>query len=111
MFFSKKDKQRSELIDMLSTAGTLGTQIVISTFIGAGMGWYLDKHSQEWFGVATGPWGMIVFLLLGIVAGFRTCFQEIQKIQRLEEERSKAKQELLGVRKTGEDSGNDDSKD
>ena len=108
MFFSRKG-EHAELIDMLSTAGTLGTQIAVSIFIGAGMGWYLDKHSQEWFGVATGPWGMIVFLLLGIIAGFRACFQEVRKIQRLEDEKRKAHQELLGVRKSGEDSGNDDS--
>ena len=42
--------------------------MVAATFIGLAMGHYLDK----WLG--TGPWLTLIFLLLGIVSGFRNIF-------------------------------------
>lgn len=42
--------------------------MVAATFIGLAMGYYLDK----WLG--TGPWLTLIFLLLGIVSGFRNIF-------------------------------------
>jgi ATP synthase protein I len=41
----------------------LSTELVAGVLVGAGIGWLLDK----WLGIS--PWGMIVFLLLGFVAG------------------------------------------
>jgi ATP synthase protein I len=75
MFFFKGDRHR-ELIDQLSTAGTIGLNLVSSTFIGLAMGWFLDK----WLG--TKPWLLLVMLLFGIVAGFRSVIREVQHIQR-----------------------------
>lgn len=42
--------------------------MVAATFIGLAMGYYLDK----WLG--TDPWLTLVFLLLGIVSGFRNIY-------------------------------------
>ena len=42
--------------------------MVAATFIGLAMGHYLDKWLD------TGPWLTLIFLLLGIVAGFRNIF-------------------------------------
>ncbi|WP_022663113.1 AtpZ/AtpI family protein [Paucidesulfovibrio longus] len=75
MFFFKGDRHR-ELIDQLSTAGTIGLNLVSSTFIGLAMGWFLDK----WLG--TKPWMLLIMLLFGIVAGFRSVIREVQHIQR-----------------------------
>jgi ATP synthase protein I len=41
----------------------LSSELVAGVLVGAGLGWLIDR----WFGVA--PWGLIVFLLLGFVAG------------------------------------------
>jgi ATP synthase protein I len=52
-------------LKILFKAGTVGIHLVLCTFIGLAMGYYLDK----WLG--TKPWLTIVFLLLGIAAGFK----------------------------------------
>ncbi|OIO00995.1 MAG: hypothetical protein AUJ49_08740 [Desulfovibrionaceae bacterium CG1_02_65_16] len=79
MFFPKQGKP-SGAMEMLSTAGTIGLQLVCSTFIGLAMGYFLDK----WLG--TSPWLLVIFLLLGITAGFRDVFLEARRIQRKDEE-------------------------
>ena len=53
------------LIRIFARAGTVGLHMVASTFVGYLIGSYLDK----WLG--TPPWFTIIFLLLGIAAGFR----------------------------------------
>jgi Uncharacterized protein conserved in bacteria len=77
MFFPNQGKP-SGAMELLSTAGTIGLQLVVSTFIGLAMGYFLDK----WLG--TSPWLLVIFLLLGIVAGFRDVFLEVQRIQKKE---------------------------
>jgi len=71
-------------MELLSTAGTIGLQLVVSTFIGLAMGYFLDK----WLG--TSPWLLVLFLLLGIVAGFRDVFLEAKRIQSKDEENTNA---------------------
>ena len=41
----------------------LSTELVAAVVVGAALGWIIDR----WLGIS--PWGMIVFLLLGFVAG------------------------------------------
>lgn len=41
----------------------LSTEFVVGVLLGAGLGWLVDR----WLG--TSPWGLIVLLLLGFVAG------------------------------------------
>jgi ATP synthase protein I len=72
VIFNIKDK---EYLQSLSNAWMVGLQIVSGTFIGLLMGIFLDK----WLG--TKPWLTIVFLLLGIAAGFKNVFREIKRIQ------------------------------
>lgn len=71
MFFFRKNKK---VLDLVYDAGTLGIQLVASTFIGLAMGYYLD----DWLG--TKPWMLIIFLILGIVAGFRSIYQEAMRM-------------------------------
>jgi len=58
--------------------------MVAATFIGLAMGYYLDK----WLG--TDPWLTLIFLLLGIVSGFRNIFiltsRELRRQERSERE-------------------------
>ena len=57
--------------------------MVVSTFIGLGMGYYLDK----WLG--TNPWMTLLFLLIGIISGFRNIFiltsRELRRQKKIEE--------------------------
>lgn len=53
------------LLKQLFEASTVGIQLVLSTFVGFGMGYFLDKF------LGTSPWLTGVFLILGIIAGFR----------------------------------------
>jgi ATP synthase protein I len=53
------------LLKQLFDASTVGIQLVLSTFVGFGMGYFLDKF------LGTSPWLTGIFLILGIVAGFR----------------------------------------
>ncbi len=52
------------LFKHLLEASTVGIQLVLCTFVGFAIGYYLDKF----FG--TFPWLTVIFLLLGIIAGF-----------------------------------------
>lgn len=54
-----------QLLRILAKVSVVGLNIVISTFVGLGIGYYLDK----WLG--TRPWLTLVFLLLGVIAGFK----------------------------------------
>ncbi|PIX89081.1 MAG: hypothetical protein COZ31_03890, partial [Nitrospirae bacterium CG_4_10_14_3_um_filter_44_29] len=45
-------------------ASTIGLNLVLATFVGLAMGYGLDKLFN------TSPWFTIIFLMLGIIAGF-----------------------------------------
>ena len=47
----------------LARGARLSSELVAGVLVGAAIGWALD----HWLGIS--PWGMIVFLLLGFVAG------------------------------------------
>lgn len=53
------------LLKQLLEASTVGIQLVLSTFVGFGMGYFLDRF------LGTSPWLTVIFLILGIFAGFR----------------------------------------
>ncbi|MEF2144779.1 MAG: AtpZ/AtpI family protein [Desulfovibrionaceae bacterium] len=82
MFFSKNDKYR-EVIDHLSLAGTMGLNLVSSTFIGLAMGWALDKWLE------TKPWFTLIMLIVGVIAGFRSVYQDTRRIQKSEARKEK----------------------
>ena len=85
MFFKKKEDR--EYVDHLLRASLLGLHMVATTFIGLLVGLYLDK----WLN--TKPWLTIIFLLLGIAAGFKNLFQEVRKIQSSESRKDQKKNE------------------
>ena len=57
---------------------SLGLSVALSIFIGLGIGVYLDRRV---FG--TTPWLTLIFLGLGIAAGFRNIGLAIKKSRRL----------------------------
>lgn len=65
------EKQEKSLFRQLLQASTVGLNLVISTFVGLAIGYGLDYAMEKWFGLHTKPWLTIIFLILGIVSGFR----------------------------------------
>ncbi len=57
----------------LLQASSVGINLVLSTFVGLAMGYGLDSLFH------TSPWLTIIFLILGIIAGFRELFRMANK--------------------------------
>ncbi|SIR08004.1 ATP synthase protein I [Rhizobium sp. RU20A] len=57
------DERASETRKGYAMAVKLSSEFIAAVIVGAILGWLLDNFA------ATGPWGMIVFLLLGFCAG------------------------------------------
>ncbi len=79
-----EEKDRN-LIRMLGALSTVGLTMVFATVIGLFIGYQLDKV----FG--TSPWLMGIFLLLGLIAGFRNLFVHVKKSQETLDEQDKDK--------------------
>ncbi|MEK6531860.1 MAG: AtpZ/AtpI family protein [Deltaproteobacteria bacterium] len=52
---------------------TAGITLVVSTFVGLAIGIYLDRL------FSTKPWLTIIFLIFGIIAGFKNIFTLVKK--------------------------------
>ncbi|MEW6003049.1 MAG: AtpZ/AtpI family protein [Nitrospirota bacterium] len=59
------------LFKQIIDASTVGLNLVIATFVGLAMGYGIDYAMDRWIGIHTSPWFTIIFLILGIIAGFR----------------------------------------
>ncbi len=77
----KKNRRGGDFIRFLGVAGTVGINLVISTFIGFAIGYYvLDGYLfGELLSFNTFPWFTILFLLFGIAAGFKYLFIIVKK--------------------------------
>ena len=60
----------------LAYYSSLGFSVALSIFIGLAVGIYLDRR------FATSPWCTLVFLVLGIIAGFRNIAIVIRKTRK-----------------------------
>lgn len=63
---------RKDFMKLLGDFSTIGLTMATSVFVGFGFGYWLDKKV---FGGRTAPWFMMIFLVLGIAAGFRSLYQ------------------------------------
>jgi len=61
------------LFRQLLEASTIGLNLVLATFVGLAMGYGIDKLFN------TSPWFTIIFLILGIIAGFRELIRMARK--------------------------------
>jgi ATP synthase protein I len=62
-------EEEKNLLKTIATLSTLGLTLVFATMIGLAIGIYLDKKFN------TSPWLTIIFLLIGIAAGFKSLIQ------------------------------------
>ena len=67
------DENKSGYIKGLYELASIGITLVAATFIGLLIGIYID----DYFG--TKPWFTLLFLILGIVAGFKNVYYMIKK--------------------------------
>lgn len=78
-------EDRHQLIRSLGFLSGVGISLVAAILIGMAMGYYLD----EWLG--TSPWMLLLFLLFGIIAGFRNIYvltdRELKRQQREDEQK------------------------
>ena len=77
-------KARNAPVDPVRLAGgamgqgfRFAAEIVITTVVGSAIGWQLDR----WLG--TKPWLLLVFMLLGLAAGFISLFRAVAAEQKL----------------------------
>lgn len=70
---NKKDGKRGPGYMELAVLGSVGTQLVVSVFIGFGIGYWLDKH------LGTRPVLMLVFMLLGVASGFLNVYRTVAR--------------------------------
>ena len=75
IYHMKRETRRS--LRELAYYSSLGLSVSLSIFIGLAIGIYLDRKFD------THPWLMLVFLGLGIAAGFRNIGLAIKKSRRL----------------------------
>lgn len=70
-------KETRQMIKELGWYSALGMSVAFSVFIGLFIGLFLDKA----FG--TTPYLMFVFLIMGIVAGFKNIHLAMKKVERM----------------------------
>jgi ATP synthase protein I len=58
----------------LGQAVRIGTELLAALIVGGGLGWALDTYFLE-----TGPWGMVVGLVLGTMTGVRNAYRSAQR--------------------------------
>lgn len=71
----KRDTRR--YIKELAYFSTIGLSVALAIFIGLAIGVYLDRR---W---GTTPWFTLIFIALGIAAGFKNIGMAIKKIRNL----------------------------
>jgi len=70
-----KDETR-KYIRQLADASSIGFQLAFSIFIGLGIGWWLDGV------VGTFPWLTLIFMAMGVVAGFLNYYRFAKRQQK-----------------------------
>jgi ATP synthase protein I len=84
-------ENRRQLIKSLGFLSGVGISLVVSCFIGLGMGIYLDKWLD------TSPWMTLIFLGFGIVSGFRNVYILTEReLKRQEREEQQANSDKSG---------------
>jgi ATP synthase protein I len=59
----------------------MGMNLVAATFIGLFMGWAIDNWLTPKLNWHTSPWFTLVFLIFGIIAGFKNMFNMAKKTE------------------------------
>lgn len=77
------DEKDRKLLRVVGFLSTVGISMVAATVIG----WYIGMKLDEWLG--TSPWLTMIFLFIGIIAGFRNLFYYAKKGQQALDEQDR----------------------
>jgi len=77
-----KKRDADKYVKKMANASSVGTSLAFSIIIGAAIGWWLDKT----FG--TKPWLFLIFMVCGIIAGFKNMIYFIKKTDLYDDEDS-----------------------
>ncbi len=69
-------EETKKYIKLLAQVSTMGLSMVLALVISIAIGYYLDK----WF--QTSPWFFLIFMVLGIVAGFRNIYVIMKRTEK-----------------------------
>jgi ATP synthase protein I len=69
-------EETKKYIKLLAQVSTMGLSMVLALVISIAIGFYLDK----WF--QTSPWFFLIFMVLGIVAGFRNIYVIMKRTEK-----------------------------
>lgn len=72
------ESEARQYIRLLAVVSSMGISMVLATIIGLAIGYFLDHRV---FG--TEPWLTIIFLILGIIAGFRNLYIIAKRAERI----------------------------
>ena len=70
------EKETKRSLRELAYYSSLGLSVALSIFIGLAVGIYLDRRFE------TSPWFTLIFLVIGIIAGFRNIAMVIRKTRK-----------------------------
>ncbi len=63
------------------SAMTVGLNLLGGIIAGLLVGYFVDWASEQWFGIKTSPWGLILFFFIGIIAGFKNAYQDLKRLE------------------------------
>ena len=70
------EEDKRKFYRQLARVSTIGLEMGLSVAIGLAIGFFLDRHFH------TKPWLTVIFLILGIVAAFRSLFSLAKDIDK-----------------------------
>ena len=76
--FGPMEEDKRKLYKRLMRYSAVGLEMGFAVAIGVAMGYYLDQYFN------TSPWLILIFLMLGVVAAFRSLFSLMKDVDRNE---------------------------
>ena len=73
-------EDKGKILRQIASYSTVGLEMGLSVAVGAIIGYYLDKWLH------TDPWLLIVFLIFGVIAGFRSLYRALKRLEREDKE-------------------------
>lgn len=71
----------------MAAALRISMEMVAALFVGGAIGWFLDRF------LGTGPWLLLVFLVLGFAAGMLGAVRESKRIQAQADQEAQVKKD------------------
>ena len=70
-------EETKKYIKLLALVSTMGLSMALAIVIGIAIGFYLDRFFQTKY-----PWFFLIFMILGIIAGFRNIYVIMKRTEK-----------------------------